>query len=54
MKKQKEDLTTLTDRQLSERLLETNIQNESHLRFLCNVGVVYIFLAVFAVMYLNR
>lgn len=54
MKKTKEDLSSLTDRQISERLLESNLKNESHLRFLGNVLVVFISITVFAVVFLNR
>lgn len=56
MKKETEDLSKLADRQISERLLESNLKNEAHLRFLCNVVVVSIFLTVFAIgiMYVNK
>jgi len=56
MKKEKEEFSMLTDRQISEKLLESNLKNESHLRFLCNVVVVYVFLTVIVsgIMYVNK
>jgi len=55
MKKEKDDLSMLSDRQILERLLESNLKNEKHLRFLCNVVVVYLLLTVIVsgILYVN-